>query len=158
MDSERIERLGEIIIELKELMAEFDEIAQDGSRSIYERFKAYPLGHIICAIDADHDYLSREITLQDIADELEEEDGDDDGDEEEADDPAEAIRATADAIGGEVYEGYSGRGMMGAKCWGISCDDATQAIEEAASRGLRGAQRDSLGKGYIIYWPNIPAE
>ncbi len=65
------------------------------------------------------------------------------------------IGQTAEAIGGEIYENYSGRGMYGAKCLGIVCADPQAAIEEAAARGLRGSSRDNMGKDFIVYWPGI---
>lgn len=71
------------------------------------------------------------------------------------DDKLDIIRMTADEIGGELYKGYSGRGMFGAECVGITCDDPQEAIEEAASRGLRGADWDNLGRQYIVYWPSV---
>lgn len=73
-------------------------------------------------------------------------------------DKLEVIRQVAEAVGGEVYEQYSGRGMYGESCVGIDCEDDREAIEEAASRGLRGALRDSLGTGFIVYWPSVKWE
>ena len=70
----------------------------------------------------------------------------------------EIIRDVAAAIGGAVEEEYSGRGMYGKTCFGIDCDDDQTAIEEAAERGLKGASRDSLGKGFIVYWPSVNNE
>lgn len=69
----------------------------------------------------------------------------------------EIIRTVAEAVGGEVREDYSGRGMFGKTCCGIDCDNADAAIEEAASRGLRGAKVDGMGKGFIVYWPSVSA-
>lgn len=65
------------------------------------------------------------------------------------------IEEVAAAIGGELYENYSGRGMYGAKCLGIECAHPQAAIEEAAARGLRGSCQDNMGKDYIVYWPHI---
>jgi hypothetical protein len=56
---------------------------------------------------------------------------------------------------GKVYEGYSGRDMYGETCLGIDTNDPNTLIEEATIRGVRGAVKDQLGKGYIIYWPHI---
>lgn len=53
-----------------------------------------------------------------------------------------------------VYENYSGRGMYGEKCHGITGSDFIAIIETAASCGLTGAKYDSLGRDYIVYWPN----
>ena len=73
-------------------------------------------------------------------------------------DPArqiELLNEVAEAVGGELYPDYSGRGMYGAKCVGIVCADPTEVIELAAARGLRGSCRDSMGKDFIVYWPDI---
>jgi hypothetical protein len=53
------------------------------------------------------------------------------------------------------YQEYSGRGMYGAYCAGISGDYAMPIIEAAAAAGITGARQDSLGKGAIVYWPSI---
>lgn len=67
----------------------------------------------------------------------------------------ELIKELAEEEDGfRLYEDYSGRGMYGARCYGVSCDDPTECIELAAAKGLRGAKWDNLGKGYIVYWPN----
>jgi hypothetical protein len=79
--------------------------------------------------------------------------------------------------GYEFYPDYSGRGMYGRKCIGISHKDTTaevitrlaayllesvndDAIENAAAilRSLKDARQDNLGLGTITYWPNIEAE
>ena len=67
----------------------------------------------------------------------------------------EDIRIMADEKNWRVYEGYSGRMMFGMECIGIITDDPTSVIEKAASRGIRGAKYDQLGKGWIVYWPDI---
>jgi hypothetical protein len=64
------------------------------------------------------------------------------------------IRKLAEDGFGEIYEDYSGRNMYGATCIGISTDNPDALIEEAASRGIKGAKKDNLGKNYIVYWPN----
>lgn len=69
-----------------------------------------------------------------------------------------AIEATADAVGGTVRKSYSGRCMFGRTCYGIVCDFAETCIEEAASRGLRGAKKDSMGLQAIVYWPSVEGE
>lgn len=70
----------------------------------------------------------------------------------------QAIKETAEEIGGKVYEGYSGRGMYGKECMGITCEDSGECIEVAAQHGLRGASVDSLGRKYIVYWRSIPCK
>ena len=67
------------------------------------------------------------------------------------------IEEVADAVGGELYRDYSGRGMFGAKCLGIVHADPRAVIEEAAARGLRGASQDSMGRDFIVYWPGVPS-
>ena len=69
--------------------------------------------------------------------------------------PAEIIRQLAKEGFGRVYEDYSGRNMYGETCLGIDTSDPDTLIEEAAFRGVRGAVKDNLGKGYIVYWPSI---
>lgn len=59
----------------------------------------------------------------------------------------------ADAVEGEVYRHYSGRGMYGDACIGIVCSDEVKCIEEAAERGIRGAKTDGMGRSTIVYWP-----
>ena len=71
----------------------------------------------------------------------------------------EIIEDVADAIGGEVYPDYSGRGMFGSTCYGIVfAGNTTRVIEEASARGLRGAKTDSMGKDCIVYWPHVKAD
>lgn len=65
------------------------------------------------------------------------------------------IRDMANEGLGRLEENYSGRGMYGATCIGLIVDSAMDTIEEAASRGLKGACSDNLGKGYIVYWPSV---
>lgn len=70
---------------------------------------------------------------------------------------------------------YSGRGMYGRKCLGVSCDsesykDMMEAIldgvAQAASQdnwsvvddvkeAMRNLQQDNLGMGTIVYWPRV---
>lgn len=51
-----------------------------------------------------------------------------------------------------LHADYSGRGMFGATCWSIYCDDANDVICEV---GLKGTKTDSMGKGSVVYWPNV---
>lgn len=68
-----------------------------------------------------------------------------------------AVHETADELGCEVYKDYSGRGMYGRTCYGLASSDVSDStiIEEAATRGLRGARVDNLGRGVIVYWPHV---
>lgn len=47
---------------------------------------------------------------------------------------------------------YSGRGMFGATCWGIVCEDANDVICDV---GLKGSKTDSMGCSVIVYWPSV---
>ncbi len=73
----------------------------------------------------------------------------------EQEDMIEALKETADEIGGDVREGYSGRGMDDKECWGIVCEDATECIEVAAAKGLKGARTDNMGRRVIVYYPKL---
>lgn len=67
----------------------------------------------------------------------------------------EAVHDVADEIGGKVRTDYSGRGMYGKTCYGITCDNEDECIEAAGAKGLRGARTDNMGRGTIVYWPSI---
>ena len=78
--------------------------------------------------------------------------------EQTVDDTAEKIRAIqelADAIGGVSHGGYSGRGMYGAECWAINCDNSADVIELCRENGLPRPTVDNMGMGFVCYWPNI---
>jgi hypothetical protein len=68
------------------------------------------------------------------------------------------IQEVADEVGGILQESYSGRGMYGKTCYGIVCDNIETCVEEANFRGLFGAQSDSMGKHFIVYWPSVQGE
>ena len=68
------------------------------------------------------------------------------------------LEEVAARVEGRVDATYSGRGMFGATCYGIRCDDATDCIEEAAAAGIKGARADNMGRGFIVYWPSIEGE
>ena len=82
------ERLAEIKHEVKELMDEAGDLLQ-GTGIIKQRAEAYWLAHILCALDNDHRWMSRETcTMQSAVDELEaiaedvpDDDDDEDGEE-----------------------------------------------------------------------------
>lgn len=76
---------------------------------------------------------------------------------------------------GQEIRNYSGRGMNGAECLGITTDDnpldvvleiISSAVDNELSRSvikelcgqLQGAKTDSMGRGTIIYWPRIEWE
>ena len=68
------------------------------------------------------------------------------------------LNEAADILGGEVYKGYSGRGMFGQKCYGIVCDDPLACVETVAMQGITGANYDNMALQYIVYWPTIRYE
>ena len=61
----------------------------------------------------------------------------------------------AEDCGWEFRSNYSGRGMYGETCVGVVCPSASECIEEASLRGIRGASVDNMGRDFIVYWPNI---
>jgi hypothetical protein len=67
----------------------------------------------------------------------------------------EIVHEVAKRVNGTVREDYSGRGMFGKTCMGVVCDEAIEAIEQAASLGLFGAITDNMGKGWIVYWRHV---
>ena len=67
----------------------------------------------------------------------------------------EKIQSVADEIAGHVRFDYSGRGMFGKTCLGITCDNANECLEVAGGHGLRGGKVDNMGRGWIVYWPSI---
>lgn len=59
---------------------------------------------------------------------------------------------------GELYVGYSGRGMFGRTCLGVVIprEKFYEAKAEAIkSPSLRGFCTDSMGLDYILYWPEV---
>lgn len=83
-------RAYEIYLEIKELVDELDGILRRHGGIVYDRWKAYPHGHITIALDHDHDYLGKNtVTVKECVmdlDEDEDEDLDDDEDECDSDD------------------------------------------------------------------------
>jgi len=66
---DNIERLNEILWEIKELINEAKDIFSDTQAQ--GRFEGYPYAHIIGALDNDHYYLGGSfITFQECIDEL----------------------------------------------------------------------------------------
>jgi hypothetical protein len=70
-----------------------------------------------------------------------------------------------------VPRSYSGRGMYGRTCLGVTISryqsetqmalDVMETASGSAERKLlqlamRGAKRDDMGLGQIIYWPDLP--
>ncbi len=68
------------------------------------------------------------------------------------------LQEIADEVDGTLTTTYSGRGMMGKECVGITCDNMIECVEQAAIRGIFGARYDSMGYSYIVYWPKYTGE
>jgi hypothetical protein len=83
--------------------------------------------------------------------------------------------AFIEALEDSGYElrSYSGRGMYGVQCvsvaldrdtpiWAFVCDVLTQASLNGAAevaamaKQLRGLSYDELGRGQVVYWPEVP--
>ena len=71
------------------------------------------------------------------------------------DDLANVFENIASEHDSEVYEGYSGRCMMGSQCWGITTNDPEGIIATARGMGIDGERQDSMGRSAIVYWPHI---
>ena len=67
------------------------------------------------------------------------------------------IKAAALSYEGRYHNDYSGRGMFGQQCVSIYCD-SYEVQDIVAEVGIKGARTDSMGKGAVIYWPNIQEE
>ena len=69
----------------------------------------------------------------------------------------------ASSIDGSVYEDYSGRGMYGKSCMGITVDNLERSIFRIGREScdfdfceqLENFRTDNLGRDYIIYFPKI---
>lgn len=146
MDADRLRDIKE---EFENLLEEARQIVRKkGTKFDYERAKAYWINPIENALTSPGmGQGSMEETIETL----------DCPEPEEPDDPLEAICEVADEIGGSVRTDYSGRGMYGKKCVGIDCRNATECIELAASKGIKGARQDNMGLDMIVYWPHIQA-
>lgn len=71
-------------------------------------------------------------------------------------------------IGGEVYENYSGRGMYGKTCLGITVNELENSLfrlgklaaqsDDGWEHELENFRTDNLGRDYIIYFPKLQKE
>jgi len=71
---------------------------------------------------------------------------------------AERIRGIAERHTGDgwrFYDGYSGRGMFGARCPGITCPPSeVSRVKQAVRRVVKSeAAVDNLSLDMIVYWP-----
>lgn len=81
-------------------------------------------------------------------------------------DAAREIKRFCENAGGKYgfYADYSGRMMFGKECVGVVCKDAVQAAADLAGYlsgsglSLGRACRDGMGKGEILYFPDIAWE
>jgi hypothetical protein len=64
---------------------------------------------------------------------------------------ADKLIAKIEATGRKARS-YSGRGMFGKRCVGVS----TRPYDYGSDLPNQGQRRDSLGLGEIIYWPSVP--
>lgn len=60
----------------------------------------------------------------------------------------------------EIYRNYSGRGMFGSECIGVDFESRYSEHEDAirglaAEHGWGATQQDSMGLGFILYWPRL---
>lgn len=80
-----VNRAREIVEEMKNLMYEYaDIIRMCNNKMTYERFHAYPKGHIEMALSNDHEYLgSNMFTLEGLCDDMQEEIEPEEGENEE---------------------------------------------------------------------------
>lgn len=95
-----------------------------------------------------HDAAATEFILEDILQQFEEDDNET---------KSRRIDSLLCSVNCEasLYENYSGRSMYGKKCVGITTNNPTMIIEQAAQFGILGAKLDSMGKDSIVYWPKI---
>lgn len=84
---------------------------------------------------------------------------------------AQAIKQFAEENNYSFREGYSGRGMYGKECVGVRIDgvDPTSVAMDLllwitdnydvdthdAIRALQNVRTDDMGRGTIVYWPDI---
>lgn len=72
----------------------------------------------------------------------------------------------ADEIDGQTYENYSGRGMYGKTCMGITVENLEKALFKLGreyenyefSKELYRFETDNLGRSFIIYFPRLQKE
>lgn len=74
-------------------------------------------------------------------------------------DKIKVLREIADETGSDFEESYSGRGMYGAECVGITCDDPDEILMKLGEHGFKDRpSEDSMGRQFILYWPRISVE
>jgi len=51
---------------------------------------------------------------------------------------------------------YSGRGMGGKSCLGVTVDFVGDLLAELPKEAIRTAKQDAMGRQTIVYWPHLP--
>jgi hypothetical protein len=67
---------------------------------------------------------------------------------------SDILESIAENLDYSFRDNYSGRGMFGRTCMGISGESVVKIVEQAAQSGIVGAKVDNMGCNYIVYWPN----
>lgn len=67
----------------------------------------------------------------------------------------EKIEKLVKETNGKLTTTYSGRGMFGKRCVGVTVSDLTNALMIAGKVGLPKPNWDNMGLDMIIYWPSI---
>ena len=58
--------------------------------------------------------------------------------------------------GGYEWQEYSGRGMMGARCIGVTIDEVTDLFSLGQHLSDFSTPKiDNMGRQYIVYWPRF---
>lgn len=81
-----------------------------------------------------------------------------------------ALKEIFEGMAYEVHE-YSGRGMFGARCLAVTCDNPSGWIAEVflylaenntpyseiiqVAEILKDSRTDSMGRASVVYWPNL---
>lgn len=74
LTAEDVERAEEIVREMQERLEEFKRIVRRAGSTIYNRFHAYPEGHIEMALSNDHGWCGQDMfTLQGLAENMKDE-------------------------------------------------------------------------------------
>lgn len=146
------QRLQEIKEQFQELLQEAKSIVRANVTGFaYERAKAYWINPIKTCLEAQgmgQGSMEETIGILEMDEEIELEELDDE-------DVIELLEQIALEVRGEVRYNYSGRGMFGKNCVGITCPDSIRCIEEATKRGFSCACVDNMGMDAIVYWPHV---
>ena len=90
LTTNQFDRLNEIREEMRVLLEEADHLIRQSSRHIYDRARAYPLGHLDAALDHVGFTANKyDVTLQDIIDEADPGEEEEEVDEDESPDDSD---------------------------------------------------------------------